>query len=360
MACGAPAPMSTLSADTTMREDAITRFLAEHGCADFQRTPLAGDASFRRYWRLRDETGATLVLMDAPPPHEAVEPFLRIASAMEGTGLSVPHIEAANVEAGLVLLEDLGDALYRTLLDDSNADAFGEAAASALTVLHRMPMPPDPLRWDGAAMRDATSDTFLGWWWPATFGETPSARVIAALHAALDETLSILAASPPVPVHRDFEGGNLLWLPQRDGFRRTGIIDFQDLGAGHGAYDLVSLTQDARREMPDGFAEQQIARYATALGLSLDPTGPDSLPAACAVCAAQRHMRHAGLWVRLAQRDGKTGYLTHGPRSWRRLLHALTHPANQALMDFFNDHVPASRRGNPALLLPEQTGSARD
>jgi len=147
-------------------------------------------------------------------------------------------------------------------------------------------------------------------------------------------------------VHRDFFPANLMRLPDRTGPRRTGLLDFQDAAIGHPAYDLVSLVEDARRDVAPEIRSAAIARYLDAR----PEVDRDAFAAAMAVCAAQRHLRVAALWVRLALRDGKPRYLVHGPRCWRLLAAALEHPATRPLRDFLDAHVPARLRCNPVAL----------
>ena len=152
-----------------------------------------------------------------------------------------------------------------------------------------------------------------------------------------------MTAGPLCFVHRDFFAGNLFWLPNRRGIRRIGIIDFQGAALGHPAYDLASLLQDARRDIPGELAEQTMDHY-LALRPELDSAG---FRAAYAACAAQRHLRVAAQWVRLALRDGRPGYLVHGPRTWRLLDQALREPTAAPLAAALDRWIPPERRGNP-------------
>jgi aminoglycoside/choline kinase family phosphotransferase len=144
-------------------------------------------------------------------------------------------------------------------------------------------------------------------------------------------------------VHRDFFAGNLLWLPERNGPRRAGIIDFQSAAIGHPAYDLVSLLQDARRDIPTALEERAIARYLRAR----PEFDPGTFRTAYAACAAQRHLRVACQWVRLAQRDARPQYLVHGPRTWCLLTRALVDPAAAPLARVLSQFVPQEQRRNP-------------
>ncbi len=229
------------------RAERITAFLAAHGFAGARAEPLAPDASFRRYVRLRGGPRPAL-LMDAPPP-EDVRPFLRIAAHLASLGLSVPDIIAADAEAGLILEEDLGDALFSAILTPTNASALFDAAIDALVRIQAQPPPSGLPVWRPPAMRDATLDPLCAWWWPAAFGQSCPDAARADIATALDITLKPLR--PDALVHRDFFAGNLIWLPDRAGLRRVGIIDFQGASAGDRVYDLVSLLEDARRDLPD-------------------------------------------------------------------------------------------------------------
>jgi N-acetylmuramate 1-kinase len=319
------------------RERVIEQFLQANGFALRDARPLAQDASFRRYLRL---PGA--VLMDAPPP-EDVAPFLHIAAHLAGLGLSVPRIHAADAAVGLVLEEDLGDALFSTILTEATAAPLFDAAIDALIVLHRAAPPAGLPAWGKTAMRDTACGTLFDWWWPAMFGAAPPPPARAAITTALDTMLTAIETGPRCLVHRDFFAGNLLWLPQRNGPCRAGIIDFQSAAIGHPAYDLVSLLQDARRDISPAREERAVARYLMARP-ELDPA---TFRAAYAICAAQRHLRVACQWVRLSQRDGRPQYLQHGPRTWQLLTRALGEPAAAPLAVALDRFVPQQQRRNP-------------
>ena len=323
------------------REPVIEQFLAASGFARSDARPLAQDASFRRYLRLPNA-----VLMDAPPP-EDVRPFLRIAAHLAGIGLSVPRIIAADTTAGLVLEEDLGDDLFSTILDETNAELLLDAAIDALIVMHRAAPPNGLPAWGKAAMVETALGTLFDWWWPAMHGTPPPPDARAEVTAALGVMLNHVRDGPRCLVHRDFFAGNLLWLPDRSGPRRAGIIDFQSAAIGHPAYDLVSLLQDARRDIPTAWEARAIARYLTAR----PECDPATFQAAYAACAAQRHLRVACQWVRLAKRDGRPQYLVHGPRTWHLLTRALTAPAAAPLAKVLDRFVPPDQRRNPPGLI---------
>jgi N-acetylmuramate 1-kinase len=354
------------------RTAAISAFLARHGYARAGVVPLAQDASFRRYLRLSGGPRPA-VLMDAPPP-EDVRTFLRTAAHLASIGLSVPEIIAADEAEGLVLEEDLGDALLSTLAKTHPspagvaqraesalpaerrpsapiplAPAAGEpsdpwdAAIDTLVALQRAAPPPVLPAWDANAMTQAALGTLLDWWWPAVFCAPAPDNARADFAAALETTLAPLANGPHCFVHRDYFAGNLIWLPLRQGPRRIGLLDFQTAALGSPAYDLVSLVQDARQEMPTELADRTLRRYLAARP-EIDPV---AFEIAFAACAAHRHLRVACQWVRLAQRDRRPQYLPYGPRTWKLLAAALRHPAATQLAAVMDHWIPVAARGNP-------------
>jgi aminoglycoside/choline kinase family phosphotransferase len=302
----------------------IAAFLKDAGFGAARLDPLPSDASARRYTRLHGGPRPAL-LMEAPPP-ENTRPFIAIARHILGLGLSAPEIIAADPEAGLVLLEDFGDATHAALLD---------AGAAARP-------PPGLPAWDAAAMARATAATFLDWWWPAMMGSAPGDDLRAGLDSALRAMLAPFADTQGF-VHRDYFPANLMRLEARAGARRTGLLDFQDAGLGHPAYDLVSLVQDARRDVAPEARDAAIASYFAAR----PSVAREDFTAAMAACAAQRHLRVAALWVRLARRDNKHHYLVHGPRCWRLLAEALEHPATAPLRLWLDAALPRHLRRNP-------------
>jgi len=316
-------------------------FLKNAGFAMARLDPLPSDASARRYTRLLGGPRPAL-LMEAPPP-ENTRPFIAIAAHILGVGLSAPEIIAADPEAGLVLLEDFGDATHAALLDaGAPAPALYAEAAETLAALHEAPPPPGLPAWDAAAMARATAATFLDWWWPAMMGRAPGDDLRAGLDDAIRAMLAPFAGTQGF-VHRDYFPANLMRLDARTGARRTGLLDFQDAGLGHPAYDLVSLVQDARRDVAPEARDAAIESYFAAR----PSVARDDFTAAMAASAAQRHLRVAALWVRLSRRDNKHHYLVHGPRCWRLLAEALDHPATAPLSLWLDAVLPRHLRRNP-------------
>jgi len=303
--------------------------------------PLAGDASFRRYFRLGDGRRRA-VLMDAPAPYEDVRSFAAVARDLAAVGYSAPEILAEDREAGYLLIEDLGDTTYRAALAAGADEAeLYEAATDLLTDLHRRPPPPWLAPYDTAVyLREA--DLLIDWFLPAFTGVPPDEELRAAYHAAWRAVLPHAGIGAPVLVLRDYHADNLMWLPERPGHRRVGLLDFQDALAGSPAYDLVSLLEDARRDVPVPLRETLIERYCAKTG-----TGRDAFRAAYAVLGAQRNAKIIGIFTRLARRDGKTGYLDFIPRIWRLLEGDLAHPALAPVRAWFDREVPRAWRRRP-------------
>ncbi len=307
------------------RAEAAGQFLANAGWGTASRAPLAGDASLRRYERLTGKDGTTAVLMDAPTgTGEDVRPFLTIARHLDRLGLSAPKLMAVDAVNGFLLLEDLGDDLFARVVERQPdlEPALYSAAADVLAELHRHPPPPGMAPYDAHTMPPLAALAF-DWYFTGAIG-TPAAKVLRATFlGAMQEALEDHAPTPkPVLVQRDYHAENLLWLPGRDGVARVGLLDFQDARAGHPGYDLISLVEDARRDVSEAIRTLTIRRY-------LDLTGGDAAPfqAALAVLGAQRNLRILGVFARLSMHYGKPHYVDLIPRVWSHLQRDLMHPA---------------------------------
>jgi len=312
---------------------AAPAFLARHGWAGARIAPLAGDASFRRYFRVHSASGETAVLMDAPPDKEDSKPFLAIAAHLNGLGFAAPRTLAADLEAGLILLEDFGDARVGLVLatEPARETSVYEAAVDILAALHQHP--PGAVRpYDEAELlREAR--LFPDWYLPAVgCAEAPG------YDTAWEALWPLVKAEPPVLVLRDYHADNLMILP-RSGQQALGLLDFQDALAGHPAYDLASLLQDIRRTVSPALEAAMIARY-----LAARDVDPDAFRTAYDILAAQRNIKILGVFTRLYVRDGKAGYPAFHPRLWA-LVHAnLARPALAPVAAWFAAHVPASAR----------------
>ena len=294
------------------RETQIGDFLASEGWGWARREPLAGDASARRYERLRRKGAlAGAILMDMPPETGLdVRPFLAVTAWLRAGRFSAPEVLGADVRRGLVLLEDLGDDLFARLCAERpgrEAGLYG-AAVDVLADLQRRPLPGPNVGWTpppydmAFLLREAR--LVPEWYLPAATGAPVPPDLAAEFEALAAAAFAPVAAVAPVPVLRDFHAENLLWLARRRGHARVGLLDYQDMLAGHPAYDLVSLLEDARRDTGDELRAAMLARY-----LQRSEAEAESFTAAAHTLAAQRNLKILGLFTRLSRRDGKPRYL---------------------------------------------------
>jgi aminoglycoside/choline kinase family phosphotransferase len=329
----------------TERARRIADFLAGAGWGAALREPLAGDASFRRYIRLRAEN-ATAMLMDAPPPREDVRPFLAVARLLLDLGLSAPRILAEDVEAGLLLLEDFGDGTFTRLFAGGHAEApLYVLAVDALVALQQRFDPAAATvlpRYDDARFL-AEAALLVDWYLPAVSGRPTDPALRQDYLDLWAELLPLARNVPETLVLRDYHVDNLMRLDGRSGVAACGLLDFQDAVVGPASYDLVSLLEDARRDVPAPLAGAMRTRYFQAFP-TLDRAAFD---ASYAVLGAQRNCKIVGIFTRLCVRDGKPTYLVHIPRVWRLIAEDLRHPALQPLARWLDRHIPAADRQVP-------------
>jgi len=295
----------------------ITEFLTAAGWQNSTGSHLAGDASGRLYTRLKNENGDTAILMEMPPSLGSVKPFLTVGTHLDELGFSPPKVLFCDEVRGLLLLEDLGDDLFSRVahVHPEKEQELYETAIDFLIALHRYP-PPDFCAQHTAGEMAQAAGLAYEFYAPKAAGKNKDAA-LELLRAALKSHRPFA----PVLALRDFHSENLIWLPARAGSKRIGLLDFQDAFACHPAYDLVSLTEDARRDVPLELAQDLTERY-------IRKTGQDEkkFRAAAAEIAAQRNLRILGVFARLALRYGKPAYLDLTPRVWSHLLRDLAHP----------------------------------
>ncbi len=311
-------------------------FLAACGWAGADIRPLTGDASFRRYFRVH-KGAETAVLMDAPPPHEDPRPFVAVAEWLAEAGLSAPAILGRDLDRGLLLLDDFGDARLRETLDDAperEAELYA-LAVDLLAHLHARP-PMAGLRPHGLDQWLEELALFPDWYCPALGLDVDKAGWDAAWRAVLAPVAADRRG--PVTVLRDFHAENVMLVAGRDGVRHFGLLDFQDAVAGHPAYDLVSVLEDARRDVAPEIERRMLERY-----MKMTDQDTDFETAYWAL-AAQRNTRILGVFTRLWKRDGKPHYGGFQPRMWGLLERDLAHPALAPVRDWFDANVPASAR----------------
>lgn len=334
----------------TERDQAIAAFLRRAGWGDAARRRLAGDASFRKYERLEGPRRRA-VLMDAPPPKEDVRPFLAVTRHLARLGLSAPRVLAEDIAEGLLLLEDLGDDTYtRCLAAGADETALYALAVDTLVELHRrfvVADAPDIKRFElPQALREV--GLLLDWYWPAVMGSPAAPGLRASYLAAWENVLPATRGIPDSLALFDFHVDNLMWLRERSGAAACGLLDFQDAVIAPVAFDLVSLLEDARRDVPAPLVAAMRQRYLAAFP-NLDPAAFD---AAYSIIGAQRNTRIIAVFTRLLVRDGKPQYLPHIPRVWRLLEGDLRHAALAPVRAWFDRHMPSSTRIIPPLKAP--------
>src|SRR5665811_330035 len=354
----------------------IRAFLARSGFAEAGRQYMQGDASTRAYERLT-LAGASYILMnspkrpDGPPvrdgkPYSAiahladnVTPFVAMAQALRARGLSAPAIFAADRAAGLLVIEDLGRELVVAGDPPAPIEARYEVAADLLAALHRAPLP-DVLpvepgvdyalpRYDLEAFL-IEAELLVDWYLPRLDAK-PAPAMRDAFVALWRDALAPAFAEPAIWVLRDYHSPNLLWLPQREGVARIGLLDFQDAVMGPAAYDLASMLQDARVDVPEMMEIALLSRY-TRARLTAEPSfDAPGFVRLYATLAAQRASKILGIFARLERRDGKPQYLRHLPRVSAYLQRALAHPALLQLNAWYRVNVPTLKALSKCCLL---------
>ncbi len=307
-------------------------FLNEHGWVNAAISPVAGDASFRRYFRVQTQDGKSAIFMDAPPPHEDPRPFIALSQYLIGQGFRAPAIYAKDLDSGFVLLEDFGDDRMRDHLDiypDEERTIY-KRAIDTLIALAKVPPAQIALYDEAQYMREVKLLT--EWYVPAMRIDVDSAaydglwqKLLAPLCEAAHQTITVL---------RDYHAENIMLLD--DGTQ--GIIDYQDALIGHPAYDLVSLLQDARRDVSPALEQEMLDHYCDATGAG------DAFCQAYALLGAQRNAKIIGIFTRLWQRDGKPRYLDFLPRMWALLERDLEHPALAEMKHWFDENIPHAVR----------------
>jgi len=321
---------------TTTLPAGLDEFLGNAGWHDAEIDPLPGDASFRRYFRIRSGD-RNAMLMDAPPPHEDPKPFLDVGKWLIDQGLRAPKIYAEAPERGLVLIEDFGHDRMRDWLDVNPAEerrAYRDAI-DALVDLHNCPPGPFEAYNLETYLREAS--LFPDWFCKAAGLDVDAMGFATAWREVLGPV--IIRQQPGVTVLRDYHAENIMLLgPQGDYTGEQGLIDFQDALVGHRAYDLVSLLQDARRDVSADLEGEMLEHYRARV--SVDET----FDADYAVLGAQRNAKIVGIFTRLWKRDEKPKYLSMIPRVWEAMERDLAHPALEPVARWFAANIPDEMR----------------
>jgi len=359
------------------RLQALATFLASTAYAETAARYLQGDASTRSYARLLGK-GRSAVLMNSPrqpdgPPirdgkpysalvhlAEDVTPFVAVSAALRERGLSAPAVFAFDLERGFLVLEDLGNQVFGSEVARGRpmAELWGPAVDVLVALAGSDPPNLLPIEghapyrlpaYDAEAMLTEAS-LLTDWFWPALHGRPMPEQLAEEFKALWRPLLAEASQSDPGWVLRDYHSPNLMWLPEREGIGRVGILDFQDALKGPLAYDLVSLLQDARLEVPEALERNLLARYCAARGAQNNNFSGDRFVSLYATLGAQRNSKILGIFARLAKRDGKRGYLAHIPRVARYLERDLAHPALAELRRFYAREFPAASDLPPLVL----------
>lgn len=357
------------------RMEIIAAFLEAGGYGNHTRTFLQGDASARRYEQLWPPGAgdAPLILMDSPQmpdgdpvrgklPYsqiahiaENVTAFVAIDQGLRQIGLEAPEIYSADLEAGLLVIQDLGGEVYQDMVRANSMDMeppYG-AAIEVLLQIAQCPLPdtitlPDKVtyqvpEYDKGAL-EIEVELLLDWYWPAVHGSAAPDAVRSRFLAIWRSLWPRLGSHQTVWCLRDYHSPNLIWRPNETGLARVGIIDFQDAVRGHPAYDLASLLQDARVDVDREFEHRMLDSYLNKRQQADSAFDQEAFKECYAILASQRATKILGIFMRLKERDGKPGYLQHIPRLWRYLEHTLNAPVLSELKTWYGEAFPPAAR----------------
>ncbi len=353
------------SAAQVERLRALREFLEGAGALDATRLRMPGDASTRSYARLA-KSGGTLILMNSPKRPdgpaiydgksysaavhlaEDVKPFVAVARGLRERGFSAPAVHHGDLDAGFLITEDFGNAPFVEGEPPAPIAERYQMAADVLAALHREPLPETLPLAPGISYAIPVFDTdallvelgLMPEWYLPDRNAALADGLRNEFTALWRELLAVPLAAPKTWVIRDFHSPNLIWLDERPDIKKVGIIDFQDAVLGHPAYDLVSLLQDARVDVPEQLELALLTRYIKARRDADSGFDAAAFAEHYAIMSAQRNTRLLGTFARLNRRDGKPHYLKHQPRIWSYLTRSLAHPALSGIRAWYGEHVP--------------------
>ena len=325
------------------RENLRTSFIKDHGWHDATVSFLAGDASNRTYYRLEKSSGEQAVLMDAYGETEKVKEFIEIDHLLEDLGCSVPRILGQDLETRFILLEDLGDQTFTQCLKEGMAaEPLYTAAVDTLVEVHQkfdITAHPSLPTYDLDHMLEKVN-LFLTWYYPYVHGCDLTPAIRESWEDAWRKALKILEPAPKTLILRDYHVDNLLWLPDRQGIKRCGLLDFQDANLGPTVYDLVSLFEDVRLDVCPAITEKLLDRYLKNFPI-LDK---DMFMAQYYTAGAQRIVRILGVFLRIFKQTQRDHYLQFLPRAWKWLENDLKHGNLGDIHLWFEEHFPSGKR----------------
>lgn len=324
------------------RQQEIEDFLAATKFSGAKLLPLAGDASMRRYVRVVAGDNIAMV-MDTPAEGENFPAFITIAEYLYNNGYSAPQILARDIQQGFLLLEDFGDESFTKILKTKQTWSEKTLYSTAIDLLAELVNLPQnslslPPYNDELYLREIS--LFADWFMPQFLGMKKATDLRYEYMEIWQKILCSFPLKQNVFVHRDFHADNLMWLPERNNTKRVGLLDFQDAVIGNAAYDVVSLLEDARRDVPHELIVEMTEHYT-------DITGADKqdFDTAYNILGAQRNSKIVGIFVRLAVRDRKENYMNYLPRVWKHLERDIKHPLLVDLRKWLDKHITPEMRG---------------
>ncbi|MFN7039086.1 MAG: aminoglycoside phosphotransferase family protein [Alphaproteobacteria bacterium] len=305
---------------------------------------LPADASFRNYYRIKEGKNS-FILMDAPPDKEPnTGIFVKVSEFLNDNGFSAPKIIKADLKKGFLLLEDLGNNSFNKILEEDNSkgELLYSYAIDVLLKLHSISVPDAilPYYTDDLILKEL--NRFIEWYIPVLNGEVISKKLQEEYEVVWKHLLQYARQIPETTVLRDYHVDNLMWLEDRENIRKVGLLDFQDAIVGSPVYDIVSLLQDARREVSEEITQAMITKYLTA---KPDILRKDFL-ASYSILGAQRNLRIIGNFARKSVRDKNSNYLKFLPRVWSNIEKNLKHPLLFPLKAWLDKVISPQVRGN--------------
>lgn len=323
------------------RDSLRSDFLNRTGYGTAQISVVSEDCAMRRYLRLRKDDGSTAILMESLPdddlhatPGHKIADFIRIGGYLNSIGINAPDVYEADEAQGYVLIEDFGDLTFKKAIEEAGQDRYKlyELATDVLSHIreHADPSQLQLPRYEDSVIHSDRRNV-IDWYQAEQTGIKPSEDVVQSYLKVWDD---IEASLPPCPkgiLHVDYHFENLMWIPDNEGVARCGVLDFQQAKYGPVPYDLANLLYDARTTVPELIKTDMLARYCAAMSAE----ERDVFQRWMFVLSAQFHCRVIGLFVRMARRDGKFGYLPHIPRLAAYLREELKSPVLAPLADWF-------------------------
>ena len=319
-------------------------FFIKNNFKNYSLTPIKSDASFRKFFFIKDKN-KSFVFFTSPKLKENNTGYIKVSKLFSKIGLSVPKIIDYDKKKGFFLIEDFGNNTYSKYLKDGFSEyKLYDLAVENLIYLQKKThfFPKNSSKYTNKKFMDEVK-LFLLWYWPAIFKKKPEKTITYSFLKIWNELLLPMLNAKKVIVHRDFHIDNLFFLKDRLGIQKCGLIDFQDSIEGPRAYDLVSLLEDARRDVNQKIYSQMYAKFVK----TLNKSDKKKFQKEYQILAANRHIKVIGIFTRLYVRDGKKNYIKHIPRLWNLLEKNLESTNLLSLRLWFNEYFPKKYRIKP-------------